>query len=193
MRFQRGDTGVNRNSRRPSSEKDGESLVEARTTPESRESCTRPGMPLKGGYGLKKSHKIKRDNYSVKMTESTVVNRPQSSAKHSAKDGPTSPGLPDRLACHQPQKVLLGLTSEDVGATQPPNQRGHITLLTWEPGASGSWAPDPSSHRGSVNEHTELIDFDRSTNTQHTSEPALSQDRSPSPTEPRDGCEVPTF
>lgn len=72
MRFQRGDTGVNRNSRRPSSEKDGESLVEARTTPESRESCTRPGMPLKGGYGLKKSHKIKRDNYSVKITESTV-------------------------------------------------------------------------------------------------------------------------
>lgn len=127
------------------------------------------------------------------VLKSQVVNRPQSSAKDSAKDGPTSPGLPDRLACHQPQKVLLGPTSEDVGATQPPNQRGHITLLTWEPGASRSCAPDPSSHRGSVNEHTELIDFDRSTNTQHTSEPALSQDRSPSPAEPRDGCEVPTF
>lgn len=51
------------------------------------------------------------------VLKSQVVNRPQSSAKDSAKDAPTSPGLPDRLACHQPQKVLLGPTSEDVGAT----------------------------------------------------------------------------
>lgn len=71
------------------------------------------------------------------VLKSQVVNRPQSSAKDSAKDAPTSPGLPDRLACHQPQKVLLGPTSEDVGATQPPHQRGHITLLTWEQGPPG--------------------------------------------------------
>lgn len=45
-------------------------------------------------------------------------------------------------------------------------------------GASGSWALDPSGHRGFVNQHADqLMDFDQSTNTQHTSEPVPSQDQ----------------
>lgn len=65
-----------------------------------------------------------------------------------------------------------------MGATQPPNQRGHITLLTWEQGPLGPVHRIPSGHRGSVNKHADqLIDFDQSTNTQHTSEPAPSQNQ----------------
>lgn len=93
-----------------------------------------------------------------------------------------------------PRRVLLGPTSEDVDFLSLQTSEVTTPSSTRSQGPLGPCAPDPSNHRGSVGEHTELIDFDRSTNTTHLGARAGARDRSPSPRRTkRNGCEVPTF
>lgn len=94
------------------------------------------GAPPVGTRGTPKSRLTVRRL----VLKSQVVSQPQSSAKDSARDGPTSPGLPDRLACHQPQRVLLGpplrtwvplsLQTSEVTSPSSPGNRGLWVLCT---------------------------------------------------------------